>query len=224
MHNIRSLITVGTFAVLVAVSTAGCMAPVQVVNAVEQSAAQRDFDRNVAVLRAHIKALQDRGDPLGDYFYALGNSDGWIEDFKEPAAITRLFEKAAAKGSMDAKILLALQEATSEPVPGKLDYGKGPRQNLPAWEAGLAKLLPLLKQQCFARRLVVTDGRPRVRFYSIALEIWPTYRDGSSFKNGQGQWETLIPKNPERQKAWEEIHRTCDRPQDAWLDSLGRQG
>lgn len=223
MHNIRSLIATGVLAVLLAMPTAGCMAPVQVVNAVEQSAAQRDFDRNVAVLRAHIKALQDKGDPLGDYFYALGNSDGWIEDVKDPAAITRLFEKAAAKGSMDAKILLALQLATSEPIPGQLDDIMGPRQDLPAWEAGLAKLLPLLQQQCFAKRLVLTEGRPRVRYYSIAYKIWPTFRDGNSLKNKQGQWETVIPKTPERQKVWEDIDRKCERPQTEWLDTTSNQ-
>jgi hypothetical protein len=223
MQNIRSLMATGALAFLLALPTAGCMAPVQVVNAVEQSAAQRDFGRNVAVLRAHIKALQDKGDPLGDYFYALGNSDGWIEDVKEPVAITRLFEKAAAKGSMDAKILLALQEATSEQVPGQLDDSVGPRQDLQAWEAGLTKLQPLLKDQCYARRLVVTDRRPRVRYYSIAYKIWPTFRDGKSVKNKQGQWETVIPKTPERQKLWEDIDRKCERPQTEWLDTTSNQ-
>ncbi|MFP8779183.1 hypothetical protein [Hydrogenophaga sp. RWCD_12] len=224
MHNIRSHIATGALAILLAALNAGCMAPVQAVNAIERSSAQRDLDKGIAVLRAHIKALQDKGDPLGDYFYALGNSDGWIEDVKDPAAITRLFEKAAAKGSMDAKILLALQLATSEPIPGKLDYGKGPRQNLQAWEAGLGKLLPLLTEQCFARRLVLETGRPQMTSYSIAYEIWPTFRDGSSYKNRQGQWETLIPKDSERQKVWEEIHRNCRRPSDEWLGEANHKG
>lgn len=223
MHNIRSLIATAALAILVAAPNAGCMAPVQAVNAMEKSAAQRELDQGITVLRAHIKALQDKGDPLGDYFYALGNSDGWIEDVKDPAAITRLFEKAAAKGSMDAKILLALQLATSEPIPGQLDDSMGPRQNLPAWEAGLAQLLPLLQQQCYARRLVLDAGRPRVRYYSIAYKIWPTFRDGNSFKNKQGQWETVIPKISERQKVWEDIDRKCERPQTEWLDATNTQ-
>lgn len=224
MLNIRPTLAATALATLLTTALAGCMAPVRAVDAIERSAAQREFDNAVIVLRAHIKALQDKGDPLGDYFYALGNSDGWITEVTDPKAITALFEKAAAKGSMDAKILLALQQATSEPIPGQLDDSMGPRQNLPAWEAGLAKLLPLLQQQCYARRLVLDAGRPQISHYSIAYKIWPTFRNGNSFKNGQGQWETVVPKTPERQKIWEDIDNNCRPPADRWLDTLNRKG
>ncbi|WP_374409093.1 hypothetical protein [Hydrogenophaga sp.] len=218
MHNIRSLMATGALAVLLASTTAGCMAPVQAVNAIEQSTARHDLDQGIAVLRAHIRTLQDKGDPLGDYFYALGNSDGWITDVTDPKAITALFEKAAARGSMDAKILLALQVAMGEPIPGQLDDGQGPRENLDGWERGLTQLLPLLKQQCSARRLVLDMGKPQVAYYSIAYKVWPIFRDGRSVRNPQGQWETLVPINPERQKIWESIDRSCPIPQNHWLD------
>jgi hypothetical protein len=45
----------------------------------------------------------------------------------DPKAITALFEKAAAKGSMDAKILLALQLASDDALPGRLDDSPGHR-------------------------------------------------------------------------------------------------
>ena len=217
MHNIRSLIATGALAVLLAAPNAGCMAPVQAVNAIEQSAAQRDLDKGIAVLRAHIKALQDKGDPLGDYFYALGNSDGWIEEVKDPAAITALFEKAAAKGSMDAKILLALQLATGEKIPGRLIYLKEPsRTSLDEWERGLTRLEPLLRDQCFARRLAIDTGTPTITSYSIARAIWPKFRDGYYRYNSDGS-RTFLKGDVYRQLPWEDIDRNCKVPADTMV-------
>ncbi|MBL8389642.1 MAG: hypothetical protein JNK17_15620 [Hydrogenophaga sp.] len=216
MHNIRSLMATGALAVLLASTTAGCMAPVQAVNAIEQSAARHDLDQGIAVLRAHIRTLQDKGDPLGDYFYALGNSDGWITDVTDPKAITALFEKAAARGSMDAKILLALQVAMNQTIPGQLDRYKVPSRDLTQWEQGLARLLPLLQQQCNVRRLVIDMGKPRVKYYSIAYEVWPVFRDGYYRYNSDGS-RTLL-RDPVRQKAWESLDNQCPTPQEEWLD------
>ncbi len=194
----------------------GCVAPVNLALEAEKSQNDRILKTGIAALKKHIKDLQERGDPLGDYFYALANSDGWIEDVKDPVAITALFEKAATKGVMDAQILLALQEAGSEPVPGRLDYGQGPSEDLKAWESGLSKLLPLLQQQCYARRLVLTDGRPRVRYYSIAYKVWPEFRDGYYRRNPDGT-RTLL-KDPERLNLWRAIDKQCVVPESDFLD------
>ncbi|MCB2016342.1 MAG: hypothetical protein KDF54_02290 [Hydrogenophaga sp.] len=192
-----------------------CSTAEEAAHRADVAAQQRDFDQQTGILVKHMKALQAKGDPLGDYYYALANSDGWLHDVTDPKAITALFEKAAAKGSMDAKILLALQVAMSEPVPGKLDYGQGPRENLDSWERGLALLLPLLKQQCFVRRLVLDMGKPQVASYSIARKVWPTFRDGYYRNNSDGS-RTLL-RDPERQRVWESVHRSCLVPQDEWL-------
>jgi hypothetical protein len=203
---------------MAAVLGTSCMTSAHVAMAVERSSNTRQLDSSISVLRQHIETLQAQGDPLGDYFYALANSDGWIKDVTDPKGITELFERAAARGSMDAKILLALQEAMDEPVPGKLDYGQGPGEDLAQWERGLARLLPLVRQQCYARRLVVTDGRPRVRYYTIAYKVWPRFRNGYYQQNADGT-RTLI-KNAERQKLWEDIDNRCHRPHHEWLDLI----
>jgi hypothetical protein len=213
---------------LLTVSTAcllgGCMVPAMVATSIEKSGYGSDIDKGRAVLLHHVKTLQAAGDPLGDYFYALGNSDGWIKDVQGDEAITELFRQAAAKGSMDARILLALQKVGSEPVPGKLNEGLGPRGNVVAWEAGLAELLPLLQKQCFVRRLVVgsrdlgTDLRPHVTTYAVAYKIWPKFRDGYYRTNADGT-RTLL-KDPEREKLWERLHKECQEPKEIWLDRL----
>ena len=209
-------------ALLVAALGTGCMTAAHVAMEVEKASNTRQLNKSIAVLRQHIQTLQAQGDPLGDYFYALANSDGWIKDVTEPKAITELFERAAAKGSMDAKILLALQEAMDEPVPGKLDYAQGPRKDLEQWERGLARLLPLVQQQCYVRRLVVDDGRPQVASYTIAYQVWPNFRDGYYRYNPDGT-RTLL-RDFERYQSWLKIDDHCHRPSDIWLDLVYRKG
>lgn len=192
--------------------------------AIEKAGFASDIDKGRATLLHHVKTLQAAGDPLGDYFYALGNSDGWIKDVQGDEAITELFRKAAAKGSMDAKILLALQKATGEPVPGKLNEGMVPNKDLRLWEAGLAELQPLLQQQCYVRRLVVgsrdlgTDLRPHVTTYAVAYKIWPEFRDGY-YRYNQDGTRTLL-QDAERHKLWQSLEDKCKQPADVWLDRL----
>lgn len=221
MVSMRSILATGLL-VLASLLSTGCTLGAKVATDVENAGNKREFEKNIGILRHHIQTLQAKGDPLGDYFYALANSDGWIDDVKDPQAITALFEKAAAKGSMDAKILLALQEAGDDPKPGQLDVVFVPRESLKGWESGLAKLLPLLQQQCYARRLVIGnpvlgEARPQVSYYSIAYAIWPNFRDGYYRRNADGT-KTLL-KDPERQKLWETIHRNCNH-RDEWVDTL----
>ena len=204
--------------VFLSVLSAGCMAPAHIATSLERSAANRTLVRGMETLRQHIQTLQDQGDPLGDYFYAMANADGWINDVQQPEAITALFEQAAAKGVMDAKILLALQVAVGEPLPGRLDYLMLPSRVDGNWERGLVQLLPLLQQQCYARRLVVDQGRPKVAYYSIAYKIWPTFRDGHSVQNERKEWELRIAKDPQRQAVWEDLDRRCRIRRDDFLD------
>lgn len=193
----------------------GCMSAAHLAQNLDNQARVSEAKQGIALLRAHIARLQAAGDPLGDYYYALGNSDGWITDVSDPKAITQLFEKAAAKGSMDAKILLALMSATNEEMPGRLDYGMGPNKDLKQWEAGLARLLPLLQQQCSVRRLVIDDGRALTSYYSIAYKIWPQFRNGYYRYNADGS-RTLL-KDPARQKVWEDIDNQCPIPRNDWV-------
>lgn len=222
MRVLRSLL----FTVSTACLLGGCMVPAMVATSIEKSGYSSDIDKGRAVLLHHVKTLQAAGDPLGDYFYALGNSDGWIKDVHGDEAITELFRQAAAKGSMDAKILLALQKATSRSVPGKLDEGMSPRGNVVAWEQGLAELLPLLQQQCYVRRMVVgssdlsTDLRPHVTTYAVAYKIWPTFRDGHHVQGVQGEWIKKVDKDAERHKLWQSLEDNCKQPADQWLDRL----
>ena len=224
MHTrISSCLVSGMLALATAAMLSACMAPAYVATKIEGMGNDRTLKKGTERLRQYIAKLQAEGDPQGDYYYALGNSDGWIEDVKEPQAITRLFEQAAARGSMDAKILLALQEAMGQEKPGRLDFALTPRETLRGWESGLGKLLPLLQQQCFARRLVIDEGRPKVDYYTIAYYVWPHFRDGYYRRNTDGT-RTLL-RDVERQKLWEGIHRQCLMPQREFLDvDLGRKG
>jgi hypothetical protein len=198
------------------------MLPAKIATDIEKASLGKQVDQSKVVFRKHIAALQAKGDPLGDYYYALGNSDGWIKEVQDPQAITALFEKAAAKGSIDARILLALQEAGNDSKPGQLDVNFAPNEELKGWETGLTKLLPLLQQQCYVQRLGMGDGilseaRPQVFYYSIAYDIWPTFRDGYYRRNTDGT-KTLL-KDPSRPQFWGTIVRHCKFPPQEMLDT-----
>jgi hypothetical protein len=218
--TLKSIIYVGIFT-LFALLQNGCMLPAKIATDIENASLGKQVDQSKAVFIKHIAALQAKSDPLGDYYYALGNSDGWIKEVQDPQAITALFEKAATKGSMDARILLALQEASNDDKPGNLIYSHLPTEDLKGWESGLAKLLPLLQQQCYVRRLTVgeyySEPRPQVSYYSIAYEIWPRFRNGYYRRNSDGTKSLL--KDAVRQEIWEDIDHNCKYPSDDSLDA-----
>ncbi|MFN3494669.1 MAG: hypothetical protein ACK40L_09195 [Hydrogenophaga sp.] len=218
MKSTTCRLALAATALLTAFLVSGCMTGAHIAMAVERSKAERDMDRGKEQLRQYIKSLQDRGDPMGDYYYAMANADGWIKDVQDPKAVTALFEQAAAKGVMDAKILLALQLAMGEPVPGRLDYAMVPSKVAGDWQRGREQLFPLLQQQCFARRLVLEEGRPKAAYYSIAYKIWPKYHDGHYVQNERKEWVIQVAKDPGQQQAWESIHRKCQLRRNDFLD------
>ncbi|MCU0926944.1 MAG: hypothetical protein MUF44_13240 [Hydrogenophaga sp.] len=205
-------------AIVAAVLASGCMTGAHIAMAVERSSADRELERGKTQLRQYIKSLQERGDPMGDYYYAMANADGWMKEVQDPKAVTALFEQAAAKGVMDAKILLALQLAMGEPVPGRLDYAMVPSEVAGDWQRGREQLFPLLQQQCFARRLVLEEGRPKAAYYSIAYKIWPKFRDGYYVQNERKEWVLKVAKDPVQLQAWESIHRNCQLRRNDFLD------
>jgi hypothetical protein len=218
MQSITRRLAFIAIALVATVLVSGCMTGAHIAMAVERSQAERDMERGKEQLRQYIQSLQDRGDPMGDYYYAMANADGWIKDVQDPKAVTALFEQAAAKGVMDAKILLALQVAVGARVPGRLDYGKVPSMVAGDWQLGLEQLFPLLQQQCFARRLVLEEGRPKAAYYSIAYDIWPTFRDGHYVQNERKEWVIQVARDPAQQQAWESIHRKCQLRRNDFLD------
>ncbi len=190
---------------------AGCSAVGSFVDQVDVAGQQRDYDKQKGRLIHYMNGLRAKGDPLGDYYYALANSDGWLQDVKEPEAITQLFRDAAAKGSMDAKILLARQKAFGSDRPGKLDIALR-ANSVEQWNAGLAELKPLLQQQCFVRRLTLDMGVPSVTSYSIAGDIWPKLRDGLYRFGPGGNTVRFIEPNPEGATEWKALDFGCKKP------------
>ncbi len=56
-----------------------------------------------------VKSLQAQGDPLGDYLWAKANEDKKVDAPIDPAQIKKMVADAAARGSIDAQLLLAVR-------------------------------------------------------------------------------------------------------------------
>lgn len=74
----------------------------------------RDRSRTQGLVAQHlddIRQLQAKGNPLGDYLWAEAHADKLVENpVQDPMALKALYETAAAKGSVDAKLVLAVKQ------------------------------------------------------------------------------------------------------------------
>ena len=92
----------------------GCSSVVQstigTANQIDQS---RDRQRLSGLLGEHIrdvKQMQAQGNPMGDYLWAYANENSLIPDAeKDPERITAMYQAAADKGSVDARVKLAVR-------------------------------------------------------------------------------------------------------------------
>lgn len=53
--------------------------------------------------RENVRELQARGDPMGDYLYALGNAQGWIKDTSDPIEIRDLLKRQLTRDRVTRK-------------------------------------------------------------------------------------------------------------------------
>ncbi len=183
-----------------------------VANVMDQKSVGAKADKLWEQQRANVRELQANGDPMGDYLYALGNAQGWIEEVKDPQKIVEIFEKAIAEGSGDAQLALGVYYFV-----GKVPFPYGSANNsigLPERdrERGLQLVREGLKSQCSYAQPIVNarSNRACMKYYSAAYDIWPTYRDGLSRQNENGQWETVVSKNPALADEWRKIDEACE--------------
>lgn len=162
--------------------------------------------------REYVRRLQDHGDPMGDYLYALGNAQGWITDTSDPARIRDLLAKAAQEGSSDAHIVLGIFYFSGV-VPGR-DVRPYPvrlpieQQNR---ELGLDLIHDGIKVRCTYAEPVVDaySNRTYIRYVSGASWVWPIFRDGRSAIDKAGHFYPLIEKDASREKEWHELDQRC---------------
>lgn len=79
-------------------------------NQIDQSRDQSRMNSLVAQHLDNIKALQAKGDPLGDYLWAEANENKLFENpIQDPQELKALYQIAADKGSIDARIVLGVK-------------------------------------------------------------------------------------------------------------------
>ena len=176
--------------VLLASLLAGCGTVVgTTINTANKIELSRDHARTNDLVAAHlkwIKELQAKGNPMGDYLWAVANEDGMVDNpIKDPQIIKQMYTGAAAKGSVDAEILLG-QKRFIEGSPRHFNYGRTPEEiaaKEPVWREGLRKLDQATLQRCYYLKPYVFAPHnrhclaPRV----AADDVWPKFRDGYTY-------------------------------------------
>jgi hypothetical protein len=148
-----------------------------------------------------VKSLQAQGDPLGDYLWAKVNEDKKVDSpINDPAHIKKMVADAAARGSIDAQLLLAVRRFQEVATPnfriadGQLKPGpaEGP------WRPALESLDKASQQQCFYRVSVYSKA------CSTPINIAKVHV--ARFFNGQD-----LPKDQELVDTWKKKGPTLRR-------------
>lgn len=187
---------------------AGCGAivgtTINTANSISQSV---DRSRTKSLIEAHlewVKQLQARGDPMGDYLWAKANEDGVVANpIKDSGVLKQMYAEAAAKGSVDAQIVLGLkrfyQGASNR-------FSRGGTQaewdaNVPVWQDGLKQIEAATQNQCwyYTPYIFPPHNKRCLTPKNIAKEIWPRFRDGFNY-----------PKDTELMNKWKAKREACE--------------
>lgn len=178
---------------------AGCVTAIA--NHFDQAAAS---SRGKQLLQSHLEMIEHmraRNDPMGDYLWAQANADSWVPNpEKDPLLIKKMYEDAAAKGSIDAEHVLGLMlidGSSSRNICMKCPVLK-PEDRNP--QLGLQILEKAIKKQCFYWGIRI-DGmakRQCLTPVTSAGDVWPNLRDGAVFA-----------KNLDEAKRWKAMEDSC---------------
>jgi hypothetical protein len=181
-----------------------------VANVADQHAAGKRAEKLWDRQRAEMREMQAQGDPMGDYLYALGNDQGWIQDTRDPLQIRDLLAKAAQEGSSDAKIVLGIfYYVGAIPVQGSRSIWLP--DELIDHQKGLQLIRDGMQVRCTYAEPVVSaySNRAYLRYVSAASRIWPYYRDGQYRRDANGNYVTILDKDPRLEKEWHDLDMKC---------------
>jgi hypothetical protein len=203
---------------IILVVTAGCeilgapaVTAMHLANIEDQASTSRRGEQLWEEHRQGVRLLRAHGDPMGDYFYALGNAHGWIADTKNPLVIRNLLEKSAIAGSADAQLALGLFYFSGV-IPGG---GASPPVRLPSALMDRTRGLQLIRlgmsHSCtYAVPMIdVYLNRAYIRHVSAAGWIWPYFRDGDYERDASGRYVSTLEKDPYQEKVWHDIDLRC---------------
>lgn len=168
---------------------------------------ERAIARGKGLLVEHlmlIEKLRAEGDPMGDYLWARANADAWVPNpIKDPLVLKKMYEDAAAKGSVDAQHVLGLMLITGSSSP----YGGG-RSDTPVLSVnsrnislGLATVEHAAARQCWYWEPVIAGVSNTGCLQPVvsAGRIWPKFRDGG-----------IVEKNTNLLSRWKQLEDSCD--------------
>lgn len=191
---------------LVAAPVAGVMT---LANKADQASWAKQAKRVWDGERAYVRELQARGDPFGDYLYALGNAQGWIQDTQDPATLLSLFQKAVDKGSSDAEIVLGIYYFTGNiPIRHSGDIWLSDAQINRSLGEKLVR--SGIKKKCTYAEPVPNKDYVSLRYVSGAQWMYYEYRDGIYGIDKSGKYFTIVPKHTELEREWHEMNLQCE--------------
>ncbi|NML31736.1 hypothetical protein [Paraburkholderia antibiotica] len=181
-----------------------------VANVADQHAAGKRAEKLWDQQLAEMREMQARGDPMGDYLYALGNAQGWINDTSDPLKIRDLLAKAAQEGSSDAKIVLGIYYAAGA-VPGQGARAIWLPEEFRDQGRGLALIREGMQTRCTYAEPVVKaySNQTYLRYVSGAARISYLFRDGQNSRDAAGHFYPVVQKDARLAEEWHVLDMAC---------------
>jgi hypothetical protein len=191
-----------------AVLLSGCAEPTgKIISDAVRQSDQRAVQRENVLLAEHmalIDKLRAEGDPMGEYLWVRANDDQFIPNpIKDRPTIKKMYEAAAAKGSIDAAHKAALMSFFDGASLGgsyaRISEAERAQKAL-VWRQALVELEAATAQQCYHWGIVL-DGmanRRCLRPVVTAGKVWPKFRDGAAY-----------PKDKSLQSTWSAKDDVC---------------
>lgn len=169
----------------------------------------RDRARTNDLVRAHlewVKALQSKGDPMGDYLWAEANESehNWVENpIMDEKVITMMYIHAASKGSVDAQIVLGLRQFLAGSNPRRWDDKVVTEfsSRSAIMRDGLARLERATLKQCWYYKpyIFAPQNKRCLTPVIAAIEPWVAFRNGY-----------LYPKDDVLRDYWKQKRDACE--------------
>ncbi len=177
---------------------------INVANKIDQDQYRSRLSDLVAAHLQWVKALQAKGDPMGDYLWVKANEDGMVDaPIQDQQVLTQMYTVAAEKGSVDAQIMLGLRQFFAGSDTHRWDDGIVAKYDSRAtiMQDGLKRIERASQKQCwyYTPYIFPRFNKRCLTPVVAATKPWLAFRDGY-----------VYPKDEALRDYWKQKRDACE--------------
>lgn len=199
-------VLLGVLLVVTSLLQVGCTpvvnATISTANSIDRSIYERNREKLIDEHIAWVRGLQEKGDPMGDYFWTRANERGWVKNsIKDEDMLRQMYVNAAIKGSVDAEMMVGLidfKKASNNRLTKWSEEAE--KANIAIWQEALKKIDLATQKRCW---YYTTSMDPSIGIRSFAVRSVAS----DIYHNFEGT--TAYPKNIGLMNYWKNKNDAC---------------